>query len=99
MSERIAASEETLTRRPDGAYDFVIGRDGTVQDCIQASWSTGPSWAIWASTEQELRDFVYAWAVAGRGLHLINGLYLVHANGTEQDMDVSDVWARMQAGD
>lgn len=98
MSERIAMSPETETRR-DGAYDFVVGRDGDLHAAIAASWDTGPSWGVWAATERELADFLYAWAMAGRGLHLINGLYVVHADGSETEIDRSDLWAKMQAGD
>lgn len=98
MSERIAMSPETVSRRPEGAYDFVVGRDGDLMDAIAASWSTGPSWAVWACTGAELWNFMYAWALAGRGVHLINGLYLVNSDGTEMEIDRSDLWARAQEG-
>jgi len=81
-------SLETLNRRPDGAYDFVIGRDGTLLDCIAASWRTGPSWAIYGSTEAEVRAFVEDWAEAGRGRHLLNGLYVVDANGDATEVQL-----------
>lgn len=98
MSERIAMSPETVRYRPDGAYDFVVGRDGSLQDCIDQSWQTGPSWGVWARSAQELREFIYAWAVAGRGFHLINGLHLIAEDGSAQDIDASSLWAQMQEG-
>ncbi len=60
MSWRIAVNEN-VDILSGSSSDFVVGRDGTVEQCVQASWSEGPI-RVRFCEDDDLAVFLREWA-------------------------------------